>query len=266
MKNRGKYMKKRKKPILPIALVCVLVLGVITGGTIARYLKQIDTGYRQADAPEFYFTSDLLGEDDQNIPTYAQVCSSLKDAEINFQLRNFKDELNKSGVDIEYMVSYKTADMADYTELKSAAGTIRKSSDGTSDISIELSDMGITSGTSTTVYIKVEAGPYTKVLYGCFQITESRASGITWSVADAANTNALTLTVTVASGSGTVTVNYPSDCRYDVTDTRLTGGSGNTVTFTANEQGSYSFVFFKTASSRNYSGNGTASGNTVTFG
>ncbi len=261
MSRQGKYVrqrpKRRRKIFMPILVIVVLLVTLAAGGTIAKYLQRMETDYQQADASKFFFTSDLLGEDEQNVATYSQVAAGWDNASINFQLRNFQDSLNYSGVDVDYTVFYMVSgSMTDYEELTARNGTITKDDANAADISVSMTDLGISSGSSATVYIRVDAAPYTKSLYGCFEITIAAESGLTCTTADSAGVNACTVTVTTAKAGGTVYITYPSGCRYDDTDPRLEAVGSNVVSFTANDMASYSFVFFKTEPSENYSSSG----------
>lgn len=96
--RRGKFCKKRKWTPPYILLVAVLILAAaVTAGVLAKYITGFLSGYKQADAAEFYFLTDLAENTSSDpYPIY--------DGIIRFTVKNH-DLLNKAQRKIIYSVS-----------------------------------------------------------------------------------------------------------------------------------------------------------------
>lgn len=236
-----KRRKKRRWRFTRLGIVClvlcILAVLALAGVTAAKYVQQWKPGHMQADAADFYFTSDLLMPGDT--PVY-QLSNCVPDTSaIRFSLRNYADELRISEKTVRYTVTCTNG-------VSGTAGSIETNvTGGGVDEPVELTvPAGSFFDGKATVRVTAVSSPYAETLEAVFELYET-LTGVDYTVYDAVDSNTVTLTVTTKGSHGTVNITPPSGALPDRTDVRLTD-SGSGCSFNANAYAQYSFVFFKT--------------------
>lgn len=224
MKRIDRLKKRKRSRFLILAMLAVTGLLLFSGVTSGRYVIQREhTGV--AAAKDFYFTSDLLKDDEADVSYYIDPMQS------NFRITvsNSEDSLRVSSDDIAYSVSV----------LKGSAGvgggTLRGGSISTKDIVIT-PEIG-----ADQVTVKVSAAkPYAKSLKAVFHL----ALGNRYTVEDSVGNTAALLTVTCADGEKEIALSLPDSVVADGTDERVKAAAGGYV-FQSPGYGVYSLVLLK---------------------
>lgn len=217
-------------------VLCILAVLALAGVTAARYVQQWKPAPLQADAADFYFTSDLLMPGDT--PVYQLSNFVPGTSTINFALRNYTDALRVSEENVGYTISA--------TGLADVTGTISKIGTGDVDIALSVPSASFIDG-KATVRVTAVSSPYAETLAAEFELYQT-LTDVDYAVYDAVGSNTVTLTVTTKGSNGTVNITPPPGALPDQTDTRLTVNGGG-CSFDANAYAQYSFVFFKTTPS-----------------
>lgn len=248
-KYQAKYVKKhsniRRNSIISVLLIISLMMtAAFAGVTFSRYMTENVLTPRQADSADFYFTSDILvATDSDDIPNYNLVFDQGETPEIAFSLHNYKNDLNWSTADIDFKVEYFVN--KSNTLITAETGTIIAGNGGV-DKSITITPQDAKAGDTVTVVVTATA-PYEAKLTAIFRI-HAPDTGWSYDVSQNIDSNVVMLTVTTKSmpANKTITITYPSGVMPDQLDSRLTIGSGNTVSLTVSGEDKYTIVFYKT--------------------
>lgn len=241
-------MQKRqrdKKKLSGLTLVCLLLSATavlsLTAVTAARYVQQWKPAPAQADAKDFYFTSDLLTDGDT--PVYQLSNFVPGTSTISFQLRNYADALRVSESNVAYTVAA--------TGLPNTTGTIAQSGSAgqSNEVALAVPATSFANGKATVRVTAQSTAPYAQTLEAVFELYQKISIGaVTHEVYDAAGSNTVTLTVTTRDEAGTISITPPGGVYPDRTDSRLASGNS----FNANANAQYSFVFFKSNPATTY--------------
>ena len=220
--NWGSLQLTRK--LLPLLLLSVVLFVSATWGSNAKYVHR-SGGTGLVKAPEFYFTSDYLREEE--IPYTLNPGTT----SVTFQLRNY-DGLKVSELPVEYAVKVNAQDLA--------SGTI--SADTDSDISITLN--GLVPGQEYKVEATGRNG-YTKTLRAKFTVKSADENIYKHTEI---YTDYVILTVWTQGIEANASVTIPAGLIPDYTDSRLIGKSaGESFNVDLGKNESQSFRFFTTA-------------------
>jgi len=121
-KRVAKRTSNNRSAFLAYGLLTLVVVVVVIGGIYAKYFYENDGGSGVVTAKDFYFTSDLLAEDNP----LRTIVASGADASITFELRNYEDSLRWADDEIEYTVSVKEATAAQDSATVTHTGKIGK--------------------------------------------------------------------------------------------------------------------------------------------
>lgn len=235
MKTKQASMAQR------IGLLLLAVMVLFNGYTLAKYLLEKD-GKVAVVAKNFYFESDLLAVSTDATPHYTLQAGV---DTISFNLMNYPDELRVSEVNIAYKVT-----LTGGTENRTQKGTIETVTDqGYKRISTMITFDDLDPGTYT---VTAEAtSPYTQTLQGQFTIVGTN-NDLSYTVSDASGSPNLKVTVTTTDYSGNIIISWPADVLPDNTDPLLSGASGQNCTIAVQANSEYTFQFFKTTPSGDY--------------
>ena len=239
-RRRHKYEKAPKfRGAAYLWLLIVLLVCASVWGVSARYIQQREQELL-AQAKMFYFTSDLLTEEN---PTYKLNPDT---AVVRFDIRNHIDALRFSEDNIQYDVYVNDVQLGQTAEL--TGNTVSKNT-------IEFS---VSAGHTYTVRAEGSAG-YTKEIYATFEVLESPAGF--YKHVDATDENVVLLTVWTQDISGNVTVQFPAGLIPDATDSKLASvtnfsgssyGAGETAPLALGAYESFTYRFFKETPGTNY--------------
>lgn len=190
-----KKVRHRKIPALAVISLCFFV--VFAGITAARYVMQ-QTKQGIMEAQEFYFTSDFLKAEADNVSYYI-------DPNMNFtvHLYHAEDSLRKTLSEIKYSISVTGGSYVD-----SGSGILKLDS-GTADLTVTPA-VGATSITVTATSTK----PYKKVLTAVFKVEKGNSVVLE----DSAGSRAAVLTMTCADASKTIAITLPQGVIPDETN------------------------------------------------
>ena len=220
-----------------IIIAFIIILVVISGYTMAKYIMNIDSE-NMFVAKSFYFESDLLTEASDTPPQYQLQAG---EDTITFSLMNYPDELRTSEVDIECEIILKS-DSGDITR---KTITLTGSEKDVQAVSFE----GLSAGTYTVTANAVS--PYTASLNAQFTVI-GLAESIGYSVSDGEGSPILKVTVTSTDYEGDITINWPEGVYPDITDPLLENASGQSTTVSVDMYSEYTFQFFKEDPNENY--------------
>ena len=116
--------------------------------------------------------------------------------------------------------------------------------------SVSISFDNLTPGTYTVTATATK--PYTKTLQARFTIVSTDYE-LSYSVSDAPNSPYLKVTVTTTDYSGDIVISWPEGVLPDNTDPLLKNADGQSCVISVKAQSEYTFQFFKTNPSNNYS-------------
>lgn len=202
MAGKNPQKKQQKKGLPLVWLLLVLILAVLIAGGIgssaAKY-TQSDSGQTMVEAPEFYFTSDLLSVEPQNYVLNSGI------QEVNFTLRNRADELRVSEVPIDYTVT-------------ATSGTITPEQGNISagvqpNVEVELSDMQ--PGVIYEVTATGNAG-YSQTLKAVFTISDNEED-VYKNLEMSSDDYYMLLTVWTHNVKGDLTIEFPENLIPDNT-------------------------------------------------
>lgn len=241
---------KRDNRVIAVVLLVAVALVAVGGisSYAAKYAHQA-TGGRDLSSPAFYFTSDVLRDDDT-----ANYQLPVGTTSISFELRNYVDDLRWCDTNIDY--EYKVA-APDGTQFASGAGVITR--DANKGVAVPISATGLTRpGTYTVTATSIK--PFSQQLSAKFTIAAANTD-LNVSLADNNDSATATLTVSTQDYEGNVKVSWPAGVAPDQTQAefdRVSTGdsSGNysagSVTVTAKKFSTYTFRFFKTDPSQKF--------------
>lgn len=179
-----------------IVVIIILIVSLFNGYTFARYAKESKKDFSYI-AKEFYFESDMLVHEDEEIPIYKLMDGS-DTISFNIFAHPIHDTLNITETDINYDVIVKDKDGNIVKELLDNELTIV---DNEALINIHSLDSGIYEIEAKSIY------PYSKVLKGKFILT-GVLDDIDWYVIDESESPLLTLYVSTQSYEGNVTISW----------------------------------------------------------
>ena len=255
MKLKWNRLNQKTYSVLLI-LLSLLFVTVFVTGIFAKYGVNMQ-GEGTIGAKKFYFESDTLSTEN---PEYTLVSTTTS---ITFNLKNFKDELNVSEMNINYEISVD----AKVTSTSAAANapTIKKGNEATTDGTltastkvdeeITLSDLKV--GNTYVVTVRGDGG-YKKTLKATFIILE-KDLGLYMNVKDG---DRVALTVMVSEAEGNVIIQFPKGLTLDKgEDPHLDGvmvtgdGENKWFEYPLNQKQSKLFYFVKANPSTKYSAN-----------
>lgn len=229
-----------KRHLLVLILLAAAVLLSFAGVTAARYIQYQETS-GLAQAPNFYFTSDLLQEkaaEEESAIYYIDP----QNGNFNIKLTNAADSQRYTAKDILYTVEVTNGTEQVGDGANAGGYTLAGGSVSTAEITITPAD---DAGPDKPVTVSVASSkPYAKTLTAQF----IPALGNQYSIEDTKYNTAAVLTMTCTASSGApVTLSLPAGVLPDATDSRVkTGTVENSYTFTAPGQGVYALVLLKT--------------------
>lgn len=241
---------KRDNRVIAVVLLVAAALVAVGGisSYAAKYAHQATDG-RELSSPAFYFTSDVLRDDDT-----ANYQLPVGTTSISFELRNYADDLRWCDTNIDY--EYKVA-APDGTQFASGAGVITR--DASKGVAVPISATGLTQPGTYTV-TATSTKPFSQQLSAKFTIAAANTD-LNVSLADNNDSATATLTVSTQDYEGNVKVSWPAGVVPDQTQAefdRVSTGdsSGNysagSVTVTAKKFSTYTFRFFKTDPSQKF--------------
>ena len=247
----AKQMADRRK----IAVVLLVAAVVVAVGGISSYAAKYahkETGEGNATSEEFYFTSDLLTSDGSKRYELPVGTTS-----VTFELRNYADDLRSTAQsDIAYSCSVTKDDGTSAGNLTNGSGSIAKGSQQKKAVTVT----GLSAGTYTVT--ATSTSPYAQTLSAKFVIADAD-TGLSTRVEDSSGDAYATLIVSTKEYEGNITVSWPSGVIADQTQDEFkdtSGSAGGSITKRVEKYSSYSFRFFKTDASKNYSDKGTEAG------
>lgn len=219
-----KKARNRKIPALAVIILCFFV--VFAGITAARYVMQ-QTKQGIVAAQDFYFTSDFLKAETDNVSYYID-----PDMDFTVHLYHAEDSLRKTLSEIEYSVSVTGGTWVD-----SGSGTLKPDS-GTADLTVT-PNTGATSITVTATSTK----PYKKVLTAVFKVEKGNSVVLE----DSAGNRAAVLTMTCADAPKTITITLPSGVIPDETNDNVASydAAGRVCEYHSPGYGVYSLILLK---------------------
>ena len=257
MKQKRITMKKiniSKRVVIAACIIALAALTALTGGVIAKYVKQVKQEQNSTTAKAFYFTSDYLKASNESYTYYLGSTTT----SVSFDIRNFKDDFNVSEVKTTYTVKIASDDTNFTVTVNGAAAannnefelTATAGAKTTHEITLD----NLKSGNTYKVTVAANGG-YTKTLMAVFAIDEAK-SGFYYNIAD--KSEYLLLTVwTENFNKGTVTIDVPANLIPDVTDdlmkdiknrsgeTYIAFTVTDTTSFAGSTNASRSYRFFK---------------------
>lgn len=246
------YRKKRQRLIVMIIIAGFLTVLFYPGTfTFASYVytKIVKTYIATAEG-DFYFNSDLLS-DAAEVPVYQINHDWATAATIDFELRNYENQLNVSDRPITYSVSAAPAG-------GSTGGTIvpNGSVGQRRPVSLTVPVPANPAAPLEVLVTAVSSHPYAKTLQGRFVILPA----ISCSVADNSGSPVATLTLTLsrsAQSSRTVTITWQEGAVPDMTSPLALNAASmdlvNRTLMTSLQTASvYELVFFKDSPEGNY--------------
>lgn len=227
---------EKKKQHIRFPLLILVLVGTVmaaTGITAARYLMEKN---REGivEAEDFYFTSDLLKEDQEHTLYFIDPASS------GFQIKlyNFADSLRITPGPVDYEVTVLPAGSSSSPASGRLAGPAGSQVTETLTITPAIDASAITVTAESTT-------PYAKVLKATFK----RELGNQYIVSDKAENRAATLTMVCSDSAKTITLNLPDGVIPDATDGRVISFTDNTAVFQSPGEGVYSLILLKSNAS-----------------
>lgn len=238
MKNKGKYMRKRRT-FFPTGslLIAVCFFIAISSVLTAKYLSERKHD-NAAEALVFYFESDHLTAAGSSSEAYV-----LKEGvyTISFDIRNYPDELRYAQTDIRYTVTLTK----DGEQVGTQSGSLAGGGQSKDNIQFEVEEAG------TYVATAKATAPYVKTLQASFTVKPASKT-FSYSVSDNAGSPFLKVEVTSQNYAGDVVISYPAGVLPDNTDPLLAGAGSGACTVALKPHGSYTFLFFKSNPSASY--------------
>ena len=237
-----KYTTDRRK----IAVVLLAAAVIVAVGGISSYMAKYahkETGEKNAASEEFYFTSDLLTSD--GTKTYELPVGTTS---IEFELRNYADGLRStSASDIAYECTVAKEDGTSAGTITNGSGSIAAGKQQATKVTVN----DLSGGTYTV--IATSTSPYNQELSAKFTIAKADDK-LSTSVTDKSGSDYATLIVSTKEYEGDIVVRWPGEVVPDQTQTDFANGTtGNSITKHVDKYSSYTFRFFKTDTSKDYS-------------
>ena len=236
----------RKVVAIVLAVAVLIVVGAVASFS-ARY-AHTEGDDRAVASEAFYFTSDVLTSDGA---TYTLPAGT---STISFAVRNYADELRWSEGTVQY--GWTCTERDGKSSEQKGSGSIASSAGGGTSTTINVNDLR-----AGTYDVELKAtSPYTQTLKGTFVIPDADTA-VSSTVEDAKDSATATLVVSTKDYEGKVTVTWPAGVIPDTTQEAFKdatagadGAAGGSITVDAKRFSSYSFRFFKTNTSADYSG------------
>lgn len=234
-------MKKKKRYIAIIGLITAAILGTIAIQVYSRY-SDTQKDAANAQAVDFYFTSDLLSEEGKSYSLMPET------TDLSIELRNYADALKWTSTDI----SYNYTVTKDGVQVTSGNGVIPHEELSSTTRTIKLTDLS--AGTYEITAKTTE--PFIETLTGSFTILEE-STGVHYKIDDATNSPTAILTIWTDNYNGDVTVKHSDSAIPDSTQKEFeniipTYPNGGTTPLHVRSYCSYSLRFFKTDNSLNF--------------
>lgn len=231
---------RKKKGILPFPLVlAAVILLSFAGITSARYVIRQESS-TVADAEEFYFTSDLLKEKEDNAVYFIDP----KATDFTINLYNYEDSQRKTNAVIKYTISVDGGTSED-----SAGGELK-----TECNSVKITPLADGKGEKTVKVTATSVKPYAKTLTAEFKMI----LGNQFKIEDESGNRAAVLTMICADSGKDIVITLPVGVIPDATDGRVMyDNSTNKCTFSSGGSGIYSLILLKTDTAKVLSGEET---------
>ena len=243
MKIEWKKLNRKTYAVLLI-LLALLSVTIFVTGIFAKYVVSTN-GVGTIGAKKFYFESDTLTAEN---PEYTLVSTTQT---ITFTLKNYKDDVNVSEMDIHYTVTVQAKNTKTETPVAAPSVTNGNATLTTSNKEAEITLSGLTEGNTYVVTVEGDGG-YKKTLQATFIILE-KDLGLYMNVKDG---DRVALTVLVSEASGTVSITIPSGLILDKADDPDLDGvvvNGSIFTYSLDQKQSKVFYFLKEDPSKRYS-------------
>ena len=185
-----------------LAILLFLLFAISITSVVAKYVHR-DQGTNLIVAKEFYFTSNLLVENDK------EYILNMDANEITFTLGNNVDDLRFSEDDISYNITVEGG-----ATLSNDQGTLEKGGVSVDEITLS----GLEKGKTYRVVVTADAG-YKKTLQARFTVSKDQ-TGV-YKYLDTTNEHYVLLTVWAEKVAGELTVQFPSGLIPDNTDAAM---------------------------------------------
>ncbi len=229
---------KKKNRIVIIAIITTIIAVLVIGYSIAKYFSEIESRKKLIESEDFYFTSNYLTEESDNIYTISNY--SVGD-EIIIDVYNYEDELRYTAADIIYNVSSAELDPEDLTKSE-FTGTDLK----VSQIKVTLQNEDFIGGKATFTVTATATDPYDTSLAATFNVyQEALPEDAYMEVVDNMNSYVVTATVITEGREGIITVYHPNTLVPDMGDDRILERTDSYFTFQAEKNSIYEFILFK---------------------
>lgn len=223
----------QKRHLLVLVLLAAAALLSFAGVTAARYIQYQETG-GVAQAPNFYFISDLLREKGAD-ETQAVYYIDPQSKSFTITLSNSADSERHTTKDIVYTVEVTNG--SSQAEGSAAGGSYTLAGNTASTAKIVVTPFDDTSPVSVTV---TSSKPYVKTLTAQF----IPALGNHYSIEDKVGNTAAALTMTCTDDTKEITISLPDEVIPDATNSRVSLTNGSYV-FRSPDQGIYTLVLLK---------------------
>ncbi len=238
MKQEKKIKIKKNNKLIMIGLITSLIVLSIMGFTLARYIIETNSEKKLLEAQNFYFSSNYLTEESDNIYTISDYSDG---DEIAIEVYNYQDELRYTTTDVIYEVISDRIPAEDIIQAE-FVGTDLKVSEVKVKVKKEYFVDGIFSFTLTAK----SKSPYEKMLSATFNVYQAAlAEDAYMEVVDNLNSYTVAVAVTSEGKEGEITVNYPATLAPDLGDERITEATDTYFKFIAQKNSVYEFTLFK---------------------
>ena len=244
------YDQSRKNKLIKnqpwLFLLCgFVILAMAFGGLYAKYVHQ-ESKKKAPIAEKFYFTSDFLSQNGKNYT----LASNTK--QLEFELRNYQDDLRSSDSDINYNYVVKK----DGTQITTGKGTIAKKADSGNKAQITINNL---MAGKYTITAKAES-PFHKTLSASFTIPEE-SKDLNYKVSDSKQSAYVSLQISTDAYEGNIKIQWPAGLIPDSTQKifentkNLQNGKYVTGSITVQVQKytAYTYRFFKEDIDKDYS-------------
>lgn len=251
--NTAKINRKKQRGLIAAVIAAAILMVSFYPGThtFARYAyTKLMKSFIATAAADFYFTSDLLS-DAAEVPTYQITHDWTTAATINFELRNYENQLNISDRIITYNVSASPAG-------GSVGGAIVPNGQVGQQRPVSLSIPVPTNPAAPqeVLVTAVSFRPYTKTLQGRFVILPA----ISYNIAENDGSPVATFTLTLsrsAQANRTVAIAWQAGAVPDMTSPLVQNATSlnlanRILTTSLNTASVYELIFFKDNPGENY--------------
>lgn len=232
----GAKRNRRKQTVIAVSLSIIILLS-FAGVTAARYMMEKNQSGIMA-AQEFYFTSDLLKEENEKAEYYIDP----QKGTFTVNLYNYADSIRTTPENIKYQITVSGGTAAADSGAGTLAGNVQ------SEAVITVSSTG-----DTVTVTAISEAPYNKTLTATF----IKGQGNQYEIKDEKDSLAAVLVLTCADSEKDIKITLPDGVIPDAANDQAKAYKGNICTYHSQGQGVYSLVLLKTDSSITLSGSGS---------